>query len=322
MNSSRGRTVARLGIALALLSSAAALQAQRIDHNTPFSKIEQYLSTDTFRIIDWRDSRAPGDRTHRVALQFDDSSVVVVKWANAPRGGGVFNNEPRYELGAYVLQKLFLPDDEYVVPPTVARVFPLAEVRGQVPQIEPTFGDDASVLVIFQYWMPLVDTAGYWNEKRSQSDTVYARYIGNLNLLTYLIRHSDSNIGNFLISTVADAPRVYSVDNGVAFRSQPSNRGTAWRDMRVKRVPAAVVERLRKITRADLDRALAVLVELESRNGQLVLIPPKENLAPGRGVRRAEGRVQLGLTDGEIGDIERRLRSLLQMVDRGQIKTF
>ena len=322
MNSSRGRMAARLGIALALLSSAAALQAQRIDHSTPFSKIEHYLTTDTFRIIDWRGSRAPGDRTQRVALQFDDSSVVLVKWANAPRGGGVFNNEPRYELGAYVLQKMFLPDDEYVVPPTVARVFPLEYVKEQVAQIEPTFGDAASVLVIFQYWVPQVTPDAFWNEKRAESDTVYARHIGNMNLLTHLIRHSDANVGNFLISQVPDNPRVFSVDNGVAFRSVPSNRGLEWRDLRVKRLPKATVERLRGITRAQLDSALAILVELEERDGRLVAVPPGANLSPGRGVRRSGGRIQLGLTTGEIGDIETRLRNLIRSIDRGQIGVF
>ena len=308
--------------ALSLLASVLPLDAQSNVGGTAFTRVEEYMRADGFQIIDWRGSRAPGDRTQQVTLQYPDSTVIKVKWANAPRGGGTFNNEPRYERAAYVLQKIFLGEDEYVVPPTILRVFPLEYVRAQVPEVSPTFGNAASVLVAIQYWVPQLTPQDFWDRQRAETDSVYARRIGNMNILTYLIRHADANVGNFLISQVPDDPRVYSVDNGVSFRSVPSDRGFEWRDLRVKRLPAATVERLRSITRADLDAALGVLAEFEIRDGALVEAPPGENLAPGRGVRQSAGRIQLGLTAPEIGDLENRLRNLLKNVDSGKITSF
>jgi hypothetical protein len=322
MRSRQRRLTGVLLSALSLCASAQALRAQERVGGTAFTRIEEYMRADSFQIIDWRGSRAPGDRTQQVTLQFPDSTLIKVKWANAPRGGGTFNNEPRYERAAYVLQKMFLGEDEYVVPPTILRVFPLTYVRTQVPEIGPTFGNAASVLVALQYWVPLVTPQNFWDKDRAEADTVYARRIGNMNVLTYLIRHQDANIGNFLISQVPDDPRVYSVDNGVSFRSVPSNRGYEWRDLRVKRLPAATVERLRKITGADLAAALGVLVELEIRDGALVEVTPGANLNPGRGVRQSDARIQLGLTEAEIGDVENRLRNLLKNVDSGKITVF
>jgi hypothetical protein len=280
------------------------------------------LRADSLHIISWRGARAVTDRTQRVVIQAADSTVVAMKWATAPRGGGTFNKEPRYEAAAYALQRLFLGDSEYVVPPTILRVFPLEFVRAHDDTMQPTFDDAASVLVALQYWLPLVSPENVWDSKRAETDTVYARHVGNKNVLTYLIRHSDSNTGNFLISTVPNDPRVYSVDNGVAFRSEASNRGFAWRDLRVKRLPAATVERLRAITPADLERALATLIEMERRDGRLQEVEPGPNVDPSRGIRRDGDRIQLGLSFGEIRDIEGRLSSLLRRVDRGQIQVF
>jgi hypothetical protein len=137
-----------------------------------------------------------------------------------------------------------------------------------------------------------------------------------------LIRHSDSNVGNFLISQNAANPRVFSVDNGVAFNSPPSDRGYYWRSMRVRRLPAHTVERLRSITREDLDRTLGVLVEFEVSDGLLVPVEPGDNMGAGRGVRRSRDRIQFGLSSREIGGIENRIRDLLRQVDSGRIEVF
>jgi hypothetical protein len=323
MRARQVRPKAAVLFALSFCASALPLHAQQQVGGTAFTRVEEYMRMDGFRIIDWRGSRAPGDRTQQVTLQFPDSTLIKVKWANAPRGGGTFNNEPRYERAAYVLQKMFLGEDEYVVPPTILRVFPLDDVRAQVPEISPTFGSAASsVLVALQYWIPLVTPENFWDRSRAEADSVYARRIGNMNVLTYLIRHQDANIGNFLISRVPEDPRVYSVDNGVSFRSVPSDRGVEWRELRVRRLPAATVERLRTVTRADLDAALGVLAEFEIRTGALVEVPPGANLNPGRGVRQSDSRIQLGLTAAEIGDVEKRLRNLLKNVDGGKIAVF
>jgi hypothetical protein len=58
-----------------------------------------------------------------------------------------------------------------------------------------------------------------------------------MNILSYLIEHKDSNVGNFLISKDATNPRVFAVDNSYAFGSPESDRGHDWRFIRVKRLP-------------------------------------------------------------------------------------
>jgi hypothetical protein len=309
------RALTAYAVLAALLATAAPLRAQDANFNLPPLELARH----TFRIADWRGARMPEDRTQRVLLEFEDSAVMLVQWANAAPGASTFNNEPRFEAAAYEIQKLFLDEDEFVVPPTVLRAFPLDYVSAQMPGVRRTFDGAESVLVVLQYWLSMVTPDNFWDPRRADQDTVYARHVGNFNALTYLIRHHDSNVGNFLISEYEPSPRVFSVDNGVAFSAPPSNRGTEWRNLRVRRLPRHTIERLRAITREDLDRALATLVEFEVQDGQLVAVTPGENISPGRGVRRSGNRIQLGLTRPEINAIESRLRNLLNQVDRGRI---
>jgi hypothetical protein len=297
--------------------------AQDFNYSRPIVEIERLLQYEPFSIVDWRGSRMPQDRTQRVAMQFTDSIILAVKWATAPPGGAEFNNEPRYELAAYRLQTLFLDSDDYVVPPTVIRAFPLSFVREQVPAMQATFrAAPASVLVSLQYWLSAVSPESYWNQDRLATDSVYERHIANMNILTYLIRHSDSNVGNFLISQDPQNPRVFSIDNGVSFDSPPSNRGYYWRTIRVRRLPARAVERLAALTREDLDRALGVLVEFEVHDGQLVQVEPGANMDARTGVRIKRDRIQLGLTAREITGVQNRIRDLLKQTDGGRYQIF
>jgi hypothetical protein len=247
--------------------------------------------------------------------------VLLAKLAKAAPGASTFNNEPRYEQAAFVVQKLFLGPDEYVVPPTVIRVVPTDWLRQYDETAVPTFGGTEETVILLQYWLMQVTDERVWDRDRLESDTVYARHIANLNILTYLIRHNDANEGNFLISTYEDDPRVFSVDNGLAFRSEASNRGYEWRNMRVKRLPHATVERLRAMTAGDLE-ALGVLAQFERRGPLLVPVPAGANLDAGRGVRNRDGVVQFGLTGREIADVASRLRNLLKDVDEGKLTVF
>jgi hypothetical protein len=310
-----------LAFSLSSLLVAGSAAGQDVHFIFSIPEIEERMRG-PFEVIERQGSRMEGDRTQRVVLAFEDEAVMAVKWAPAPAGGGRFNNEPRYEAAAYEIQKLFLDEPEYVVPPTILRAFPHSYVTEHLGDAPRTFRGVESVLVALQYWMSAVRAEGFWDPDRAEADTAYARAIGNFNILTYLIRHSDSNVGNFLISRVPASARVFSVDNGVAFRSQESNRGHEWRELLVKRLPQSTVDRLRGIGLAELERALAVIVEFEEVDGQLVPATPGENLSRGRGVRSRDGRVQLGLTAREINDIERRRLNLLRMVDRGVIATF
>jgi hypothetical protein len=317
------RNARAMKVFLLALLPAAPLHAQDGNIIFPIAEIETRLRTQPFTIYDMRGSRFEDDRTQRVAMEFPDSQRMLVKWAKAPnRGGNTFNNEPRYEIAAYEFQKLFLSEREYVVPPTVMRAVDLDYYRTLQPSAGPTFSNTASVIVVLQYWLTQVSPRDVHNEKRFDTDSLYARHFANLNIFSYLVRHSDSNAGNVLISTDSTNPRVFAVDNGVAFGYESSDRGTAWRNLIVKRVPKSTIERLRKITLDDLHNALGTVGQYEIRDRQLVAVPHTANTNPGAGVRNRDNVVQFGLTDREIKEMHRRITSLVNRVDDGKLQTF
>jgi hypothetical protein len=262
-----------------------------------------------------------GDRSARVVLGGSGGEPeLAARWKPVAPPGHGFNNEPRYELAAYGLQKLFLEECEYVVPPVVLRAMSPEEHRHYRTDGKPTLRDSPAIVFLLSYWLADVSNRDPWDPARFDSDPRYARAWGNLNILTHLIDHKDSNIGNLLISRHPEDPRVFAVDNDVAFRSEASDVGDAWRRLQVDRLPHATIERLRTISLSQLQQALGVLAEFERRDG--LLIPVERagvNLSPRRGVRVAPDRVQFGLTSLEIRDIMNRIGRLLSEVDRGRI---
>jgi len=287
------------------------------------ARVETLLRDSALKPVASQGSRFKGDRTEHVLLTFSDTTAIEVKWAVAPQGGEAFNNQPRYEAAAYELQKLFLDERDYVVPPTALRMIPQS-VFAASPGLkgEPTFEGSSAVLVALQYWTADVTAEGVFNQKRADRDSVYARHLGDLNILTYLIRHRDANKGNMLVSADSTNPRLFAVDNGVAFNSPPSNRGTDWQYMRVKRVSGATAARLRDITDERLTGALAVVAQFERQGNDYVASAPGPNLDAGKGVRRKGSTLQLGLTSDEIAAVRGRLKDLVKDIDGGKIKTF
>ena len=287
------------------------------------ARVEAYLRDSALKPVASEGSRFKGDRTEHVMLAFNDTTAIEVKWAVAPAGGEAFNNQPRYEAAAYELQKLFLGERDYVVPPTALRMVPQSVFDASAGlKGEPTFDDSPAVLVELQYWTMGVTADGVFDPKRANRDSVYARHLGDLNILTYLIRHRDANKGNMLLSADSANPRLFAVDNGVAFNSPPSNRGTDWERMRVERVSAPTVARLRSINEANLTTALGVVAQFERRGDDYVATAPGPNLDADKGIRRKGSTLQLGLTSYEIEGVRDRLKSLLKDIDRGRIKTF
>jgi hypothetical protein len=316
---------------LALLAGprlAAGLQAPAQDTNIlfPIEYIEQRLRTPVFEITDMERTRQLAeDRSRRVTLApHGDEPAMEVHWKPVAPPGQGFNNEPRYELAAYRFQKMFLDEPDYVVPPTTLRAMSVEEYRRFRPVRGPTLRGTHSVLFVLSYWIQnlAVDTVDPLDEVLLAHDPVYARHFANANLLTHLIEHKDGNHGNVLVSMNAMNRRVFAVDNDVAFRSRVSDLGDRWRHLQVDRLPASSVERLRALTREDLQRGLGVVAEFEIVGGYLEPIEPAANLRADRGVRIHDGRVQFGLTQGEIRDLERRIERLLREVDRGRITTF
>ena len=312
-------------MAALLLAVATMVAAQDVNIPRPADEIERELATAPFVITAAEISRpkAKGDITLKAEVSFAGAPSYRVKLRRAEPGAEDFNNRPRYDLAAYELQKLFLDPAEYVVPPTALRMMPLADLRPHSPEAKPTFKGSDDVLVVLQYWLHEVKViADVYDPERFATDSQYARHIGQLNVLTFLIEHGDSNVGNFLISRAETGPRVFSIDNGVAFEFNESDRGQLWMKMRVDRLPADTVQRLRRITLEELHRRLGVLAQWQLQDGRWVAMAPGENLAPARGVRKEDGIVQLGLRAADIDQVGRQLGRLLKQVDGGQIATF
>ena len=115
------------------------------------ARIEAYLRDSALKPVASQGSRFKGDRTEHVLLAFNDTTAIEVKWAVAPTGGEAFNNQPRYEAAAYELQKLFLDERDYVVPPTALRMVPQSVFTASAGlKGEPTFEDSPAVLVELQ----------------------------------------------------------------------------------------------------------------------------------------------------------------------------
>lgn len=308
--------------ALLLLALAIPLGAQDSNVLMPAESLEVRLRTGTFDIVDQRGSRFTGDRTSRAALSFSDGQMLGVKWARSHPTGEAFNNQPRFEVAAYELQKLFLDESAYVVPPTVLRAFPLSWYRTLEEKAEPTLKTQ-SVVTVLQYWLFNVTDENFWDEARFKSDESYARHFANFNIMTYLIRHNDQNQGNYLISKDERNPRVFAVDNGLSFSSAVSDRGARWRNIRVNRLPRETVDRLREITKEDLTRQLETVDQFRVLpDGTLDPMEVTANIDPRRGVRNKDGIVQFGLSEREISDVWRRLENLLKDVDDGDYELF
>lgn len=305
------------------------------DHNIkqPVVEIERQLTEGSFEVLNIVPSRGlPSERTYQLTVKVDDGAIAQWKIAPAPEGGEAFNNRPQYEVAAYVLQKLFLDEPEYVVPPTAARCFPLDYVEGLIAMapgnpnpVQQTFNEWRMTLTVLQYWLQAVEVATQdviRDRDRFDEDEVFARHAANFNLLTYLMRHNDSNDGNFLISLDPANPRIFSIDNGLAFSNEESNRGFYWRDLRFDRFPAKAIERLRQVTLEGLQLTLGVVAQFELRGGEFVPVEPTENLDPDKGIRHTESVVQLGLSASEIRNVNRRLAQLLEQIDSGRYEVF
>jgi hypothetical protein len=317
--------VRRLTIALLALAIAGAAVAQDLNIPVPVAELERMLATEPLQIVSAEISRpkAKGDITLKAEVSFGGRPPFRVKLRKSEPGAEAFNNVPRYDIAAYELQRLLMDPAEYVMPPTALRMIPLADFQRYSPDVKPTFKGADEVLGVVQYWLQEIKVvADVYDAARFESDPVYARHIGQLNVFTFLIEHRDSNMGNFLISKAEQGPRVFSIDHGVAFASLDSDRGTAWLEMRVNRLPKDTVERVRILTKDELSARLGVLAQWELRDGHYVAVSPTANKWPSRGVRIKDGVVQMGLTRAEIAAIDRQVKRLVHQVDFGTIKAY
>jgi len=239
------------------------------------------------------------------------------KWKDVPPDLDGVNNAPRKELAAYEVQKLFLDEEFYTVPPSVF-------VCTTWKELERKFLDASCNLGLVSLWLDhLTLDVPIYKPDRFSTDRDYAYYMGILDILTYLIDHKDGRAGNFLFDD-GGSGRIYSIDNGVAFQRWPFYNWFVpnWDSIRLPALPRNIVDRLRTVARAQVE-ALGVVAQLElDDDGIYRNVEPGSNLAPDQGARRAPGVLQFGLTAGEVDTVWSRIRDVIERVDAGEIATF
>ncbi|MBD3383933.1 hypothetical protein GF407_03305 [candidate division KSB1 bacterium] len=292
------------------------------DFEYPVRTIENMFYTDSLRILQPQPIRYNADDARRALLVDSSDFMLKAKIKPAAEGGKAYNNEPRLELAAYILQKMFLDSSEYVVPPTAIRAFTPQQFNGVNPEVQQTFTGSPLIFCTLQYWLPAISDKNVYNEKRLRRDSLYAYHWGNLNAFTYIIHHNDGNIGNVVVSTDSLSPHVYAVDNGISFDAPESRRGSGWRDLRLQHLPRKTFERLQEITLQDLEDQLAVCAQFDLGSGDGRPVSPTPVIDPYRGVRVEGDTVQFGLTKNEIRHLHERIRYLIRLVEDGEIGLF
>ncbi len=271
----------------------------------------------------------------------------------SPRIDG-WNNAPRKELAADTVQSLFLDPEDYVVPTVTMRCVPLAtwaEMKASAPRAQrstrkvgkmsprevressrpipplPSVPGTNCVLVMLAFWLQDVTLPDpLYDEERFLTDANYAWFLGNFNILTYLVDHRDNRTGNFLVAKDDRYRRVFAIDNGVTFGAKVFNWffpwSYSWRTIKVPALPRQAVDRLRKLERQDLDQ-LMVVQQLEAdERGILRVVAPTAVIDPDQGATVKGTTVQLGLTRGEVDDVFARIENLVEAVDSGRMPVF
>jgi hypothetical protein len=309
-------TTARRILALALLTCGARpalAQPSGPDGNIPLpaAELQRRLQNDPFEIVAVGTTHGGITKTAKLTLAFADGQRVEVKWKAAPSGGEGWDNSPRRELAAYTAQQLFLGPDDFVVPPVAVRCIPLDAYRPVDPSAKPNLPHARCIYGTFSAWLENVkEPDKAWDPDRFSRDPGYAYRFGNLNLFTYLIAHHDAKASNFLMSTDGDDPRIYSIDNGIAFAGVYNVLTWHFDHILVGGLPARSVERLQQVRPEDLDR-LAVLAELQPAGTDHQ-----------QGLRTVGNGIQIGLTTAEIAGMSERLQKLLADVREGKEQVF
>jgi hypothetical protein len=249
-------------------------------------------------------------------------------------------NDPRKELGAYAVQKLFLEPHEYVVPPTSGHCFALDHYRAKVDGKAPASFEEEGVRCVFgilSYWLEEAEDLegaqekGRWGKsgildpELFRRDLGYRRSLADLNLLTYLVRHGDAHDKQFLITKERPSPRLYSVDNSITFQAIKNPMllfREDWSLIRVPALSAQSVARLKQLGADDWSR-LGLIEQYQKRDGQLVAAAHDPPIGPpDAGVRWVGLGLQIGLTESEIQGVRQRFVDLSNQIEAGKLRTF
>jgi len=301
------------------------------DFCLPAARIERWLKSGAFVITDDAVTEDGISAPHKMRVRITDPDAsdisFSVKFKPVPHDFDNFDNSPRRELAAYQLQKLFLDEHDYVVPPTILHCIALGDRdlddEGMLSTLQPFSEGDTGAncsLGIVAYWLENVTGYEVLDEKRAARDRRYREHLGNLKALTILVGHQD-NLGaaNLLLATDPQRPRVFSVDNGLSLGAMGDNPirvfSSAWSRRHIDWMSARTAKRLRSIDRRKLEK-LSVLAQLEVRGDTIASVAETAPLDRNEGVRQTGRILQLGLTAEEITDVSEHLDELLDSIAR------
>jgi hypothetical protein len=301
-------------------------QAKAMPRNWPMapSDVDYRLAFEDFTIQEVKSAGAGVTGAARFKIAFPDGTVMKIKWKRFPETTlDGWNNSPRKEMAAYRIQRWLFDEEDYVVPTAVPRCLPLDLYKAADPAATASVPGSACVLGLEAVWMNDVKEADDLLEdidERVAKDPHFGAHLADFNLVTYLVDHRDGRDGNFLISTDPNDPRVFAIDNGIAFEGFPWNFFVRnWNTVRVPWLRRDPIERLRALPDEEIER-LAALFDMElDAAGIYRLKQPSAPIDPKKGVRIVPGRIQLGLTAKEIAALKDRIHDLLADVDAGKI---
>lgn len=328
----RGELIAQLTYRAAthIFGEPDAKDAVGMPRNWPMapSELDYRLAYEDFAIREVKRAGSGVTGASRLLVEFPDGTTLKVKWKRFPaRTLDGWNNSPRKEVAAYRIQRWLFDEQDYVVPTPVPRCIPLDVYRPIDARAKVSVPGTTCVLGLFAVWMNDVEVVDDLEDEikdddgRFHTQPHFAENLSDMNLVTYLIDHRDGREGNFLISKDPADPRVFAIDNGIAFQGVPWNFFVPnWNKIRVPWLRRDPIDRLRAIPAEEIDR-LQTLFDLNVDDaGVFRLKPPTPALDPTKGVRIASGHVQLGLTAKEIATLKGRIADLLNDVDAGKVR--
>jgi hypothetical protein len=299
------------------------------------SEVESVLRSPGLEILGSEETPAGRQGARILTLRAPGEVRFRAKWRALSSSHGL--NDPRKELAAYAVQKLFLAPDDFVVPPVVGHCFPLDNYWARVDKNDAqSFANVRCVYGLLSYWLENARSvrdahSEGWLPSNQLFDAslfarneTYARTLADTNLLLHLIRHGDSHRDQFVLTGSAAQPHVYCVDHTIAFsnyRNPTLAPKDEWSQIHVPRLSRRSVSALTALRREELD-SLSVVEQYENRDGVLVATP----VAPvaghrEAGMRWAENQLQVGLTNVEIDELWRQIDEVRANVARGSIAT-
>ena len=300
--------------------------------------VERWLRAESLEIVGVSEmpTGIQGARLLTLRANGDFGEVVFrAKWRPLSSFSG--NNDPRRELAAYEIQKLFVDPENYIVPPTAGRCFPLEAYRQAVDAAaEPYQADTPCVLGWLSYWLEdavsvadaadrgwLSDPKSAIDEELFAKDARYRRTAGIANLVAFAISHGDSHSKQFVLRDTGAGKSLYLVDNSLSFDDERNTDLETHDWLRIV-VPSLPEEEARRLLAAgDAAEGLAALEEYARTRSGLALVPPGAESRGADSVRAYRwlgDRLQVGLRPSEILILQANIARLREGFERGAYK--